>query len=65
MDQKIIVCEKCKKDSDSIRMTMLAGDDKKLEPGTKVGQWKCARCGCVFSANEKMFLVVPFQKSEE
>ena len=56
---KVIVCEKCKKESDTVRLAPFVGDEKYLNEGTKVGQWKCARCERVLVANEKMFVVVP------
>jgi len=64
MDKKIIICEKCKSGFDSVRMTMLAGDEAKLEPGIKAGQWECSRCKHIFFANEKM-IVTPGPLHEE
>ncbi len=54
---KIIICKKCKKDSDSVILSFFPGDENKLEPGTKVGQWKCKRCRRIVPPSEKMFRV--------
>ena len=63
MNKKVIVCEKCKKNYDVVRLAPLVGDEKLLQAGTKVGQWKCARCDRTLIANEKMFVVTPPKKT--
>lgn len=65
MDKKIIVCEKCKRDSDTILFTPLVGDEKVINPNIKpvYSQYKCERCGRILLANEKMFVVTPFPKT--
>ncbi|MBZ9569420.1 hypothetical protein KJA16_00675 [Patescibacteria group bacterium] len=55
--KKINVCNKCKKESDRVLVNMCVGDKKYLSPGTRIGQWKCGRCGRILDDNEKFFRV--------
>lgn len=51
------VCNKCKKESDKVLVNMCIGDKKYLNPGTRISQQKCERCGRILNDNEKFFRV--------
>jgi len=57
MKKKITICGGCKKNSDFVLVNMVVGDEKILKPGTKIGDWKCERCGRVLTSGEKMLRV--------
>lgn len=55
----IIICAKCRKDSDFVSLSFLVGDNKNLQPdiSEKVMKWRCQRCGCMPLPNERVFRV--------
>lgn len=57
MNQEIIICENCKKETDLITLTALVGDEKLISPIERITPLKCSRCGRELVSNEKFFKI--------